>query len=556
MIENFLSINKKRKIEKNKSYLNNILEVYSMEDGIIYKNNDEIIKLTHEQLRNFDIYKHHYLLNFEKFTTEQKIFILSKSCNYKYDFSDVIFHGVDDIIKPLCPDHGYFVTTPRKLIFKEDKCKWCDGIDYIDINNEISLEYKLNRENRINEKLYIYQNLHLWLEQLKLENEYISFKDYTPFHITKYINPNIIFAKHKLVSFKDIKNFYIQQSGSKQTYKDYLIKIKNQENNNSIFYKVNLIDSSSKFQFCAIGYLFPDIFKINNINLIDKSDDEIQEFVEKILKLYFPKFILDIQYIKCTNHLRNWLLYNQYIEENKNKYITLPNEINDKLAIYFKQENKPLCKFFWSESTWDSTQRSISLIRETLLNKTNICPICNKEIVSPVVDHEHKKKIKGSGRIRNNICSNCNVFIAKIENNCKRYNIELERLPEVLKNVSDYFNEQQYNIIHYTDKEDNRVKISKNEISKILKYWTLLYPKRKFPSRPKSGYLTKDWEEYKEKLDEYLKNPYKPFNKKQWSLLKTKMESVGMKCPEYSNQKHLNVITPEISKLFDRFNIL
>ena len=72
------------------------------------------------------------------------------------------------------------------------------------------------------------------------------------------------------------------------------------------------------------------------------------------------------------------------------------------------------------------------MIRESHMKFSDICPICKKKITSPVVDHEHSSRIFGTGRIRDTICSNCNVFIAKVENNCKRYGIVLEELPEVL----------------------------------------------------------------------------------------------------------------------------
>ena len=114
----------------------------------------------------------------------------------------------------------------------------------------------------------------------------------------------------------------------------------------------------------------------------------------------------------------------------------------------------------------------------TLNEKFKESNLCNKEIDNPVVDHQHKKKVRGTGRIRNNICSNCNVFIAKTENNCTRFKIAQEELPEVLKNISEYFGAQQYNIIHYTDKE-SRPTLSKTLAYKVLKYWEYLYPGKK-----------------------------------------------------------------------------
>ena len=46
----------------------------------------------------------------------------------------------------------------------------------------------------------------------------------------------------------------------------------------------------------------------------------------------------------------------------------------------------------FSENSWESTSTSVRLIREALLLKSNMCPICNREINNPVVDHQHKKE--------------------------------------------------------------------------------------------------------------------------------------------------------------------
>ena len=89
--------------------------------------------------------------------------------------------------------------------------------------------------------------------------------------------------------------------------------------------------------------------------------------------------------------------------------------------------------------TFTLKQSQIQELRDYLIDKqNNICPICNKKITDPVLDHEHKRKIKGSGKIRFVICRNCNVFLGKIENNCIRYGIGLNNLPDVLSNISNY----------------------------------------------------------------------------------------------------------------------
>jgi hypothetical protein len=224
----------------------------------------------------------------------------------------------------------------------------------------------------------------------------------------------------------------------------------------------------------------------------------------------------------------------------------------------------------FSENTWESTSTSVRLIRESLLKKSCICPICNKEIVNPVVDHQHKKKVRGTGRIRNNICSNCNVFIAKTENNCTRFKIAQEELPEVLKNISEYFGAQQYNIIHYTDKE-SRPTLSKTIANKVLKYWEYLYPGKKKLTYPKSGVLTKDWEEALKRFDEFQNRSQIGFSKNDYKLLVKKIEDFNREAelknmslpktkkikliniPEYPKQK---MVTPEIESIISIINII
>ena len=71
----------------------------------------------------------------------------------------------------------------------------------------------------------------------------------------------------------------------------------------------------------------------------------------------------------------------------------------------------------------------------------SICPLCGSEIFNPVLDHKHSKRnetigFQGAGLVRNVICSTCNVFLGKIENNYKRYRIQ--NLSDFLRNAADY----------------------------------------------------------------------------------------------------------------------
>ena len=58
----------------------------------------------------------------------------------------------------------------------------------------------------------------------------------------------------------------------------------------------------------------------------------------------------------------------------------------------------------------------VPALRAKLLEEQGgICPICHNVPKTACLDHEHTKKIKGSGQVRGTICLLCNVFLGKIE---------------------------------------------------------------------------------------------------------------------------------------------
>ena len=132
-------------------------------------------------------------------------------------------------------------------------------------------------------------------------------------------------------------------------------------------------------------------------------------------------------------------------------------------------------------------QKDIAKLRDELLIKQKgICPICNKPIIHPVLDHDHKKRVGGSGQIRGVICSGCNIFLAKSENNCKRYGISNEQLPKVLRRMVRYLTAKQLPYIHPSEKE-KVPKLMKVSYNKLKSAYT---GKGKLPLYPKSGRLT------------------------------------------------------------------
>lgn len=531
-INTFISLTGYTKVETFDSTTSDYLTVHKFID-----NQNQIKFLSGYEFNNASSLKNWYIQNYNNFNVGEKLGTLMKFSNY--DFSELVekdYKDIDHNISPICPEHGEFITTPRKLI-QGDKCKWCDGIE----NNEGDLSYSLDRGNRINEKLFLV-GLYNNLKVLKYDNPYVI-------HI-EFLNPEgktnytIVTLKY----FQDAFKLYQNHIGL------YLKSIREQSHPVSIFYKINFIDKSTKFQFGIVDYIS------TNISIDELDDTKIEELIREKYSKTKVYFNMDISFYSVETEIRAYLKTIQYKQYNESKSIILPDDILNK----FPKENFSGFMMF-SENTWESTSTSVRLIRESFLKKSCICPICNKEINNPVVDHQHKKKVRGTGRIRNNICSNCNVFIAKTENNCTRFKIAQEELPEVLKNISEYFGAQQYNIIHYTDKE-SRPTLSKIQANKVLKYWEYLYPGKKKLSYPKSGVLTKDWEDALKKLQEFQNSSQQSFNKNDYKLFIKKIEDYNneidlknlslpktkklkpIKIPEYPKQK---MITPEIQKIME-----
>ena len=531
-INTFISLTGYTKVETFDSATSDYLTVHKFID-----NQNQIKFLSGYEFNNDSSLKNWYIQNYNNFSVGEKLGTLMKFSNY--DFSELMekdYKDIDHNISPICPEHGEFITTPRKLI-QGDKCKWCDGIE----NNEGDLSYSLDRGNRINEKLFLI-GLYNNLKVIKYINPYVI-------HI-EFLNSegNIDYTIVTLKYFQDTFKLYQNQISS------YLKSIREQSHPVSIFYKINFIDKSTKFQFGIVDYIS------TNISIDELDDTKIEELIREKYSKTKVYFTMDISFYSIETEIRAYLKTIQYKQYNESKSIILPDDILNK----FPKENFSGFMMF-SENTWESTSTSVRLIRESFLKKSCICPICNKEINNPVVDHQHKKKVRGTGRIRNNICSNCNVFIAKTENNCTRFKIAQEELPEVLKNISEYFGAQQYNIIHYTDKE-SRPTLSKTLANKVLKYWEYLYPGKKKLTYPKSGVLTKDWEEALKKLEEFENSSQQSFSKNDYKLFVKKIEDYNneidlknlslpktkklkpIKIPEYPKQK---MVTPEIQKIME-----
>lgn len=134
--------------------------------------------------------------------------------------------------------------------------------------------------------------------------------------------------------------------------------------------------------------------------------------------------------------------------------------------------------------------KDIKPLRKHILRKQKgICLICKKKVNRPCLDHHHKKRIKGTGLIRGVLCSSCNVFIAKSENNSVRYGFSNKELPNILRNTADYLEKKQYPYLHPSERE-KPLKLGKSSFNKLKKLHDAKYTKRKPLEFPKSEKMT------------------------------------------------------------------
>lgn len=133
-------------------------------------------------------------------------------------------------------------------------------------------------------------------------------------------------------------------------------------------------------------------------------------------------------------------------------------------------------------------------VRATILkSQGGICLICGNPPKIACLDHEHKKRIGGSGLIRGVLCNTCNAFIAKSENNCVRYGIDRENLPAILRSMADYLEKKHYPLIHPSE-ATKPPKLMKTSYNKMLKWHKNNGSSARVAPYPRSGKLTKPLE--------------------------------------------------------------
>jgi hypothetical protein len=152
-----------------------------------------------------------------------------------------------------------------------------------------------------------------------------------------------------------------------------------------------------------------------------------------------------------------------------------------------------------------------ALRKRQWLKQNKICPILKQEIPfeKSVFDHKHRTKKEkigedGNGLLRGVIHTQANVMEGKIVRLYRRYGLDkFIALPELLHNIAEYIKNppMKPEYIHPNEKEKSK-KLGKRQYQKICKVYFKIYPKRKkLPVYPKSGKMTKEFQEIIDMID-------------------------------------------------------
>ena len=143
-------------------------------------------------------------------------------------------------------------------------------------------------------------------------------------------------------------------------------------------------------------------------------------------------------------------------------------------------------------------QSEVKSLRDKLAQEqNNKCLICNSELETPVLDHSHQKYNKGTGLIRGVLCRTCNIFIAKSENNCIRYGISHDTLPDILRSMAKYLEKEHHPFLHPTEVPKNP-KLKKSSYNKLVREAKKQGIKKKIPKY--TGNYTKVLQELYERV--------------------------------------------------------
>jgi len=425
-----------------------------------------------------------------------------------YDFSDFVYTGSSEYSTVRCALHGEFQKKPDDLLAMEGCliCKRDKKFNILDIKGRLEELYE-NRytypdltatkmhdvitivcrsHGEFQKKLGVHLRGSECPKCLKELLPYRSKEHMDRYHTFSKNTRYSIFVKKALLLFGDTYDY------SNVEYVNSVTKVKIVCPIHGMFEQAPYkhITSSTGCPYCGKenrGYNYVKIYESTT------SGSSIGTFYKlifthiptgiKFLKIGITKNVIDKRYrpdmykdfsfevleqIHDTN-LNCAIMERAYKRLNKDNKFVLPKSIDfgGRSEVY----------------NWDEKQqlefKGISFLRESILEKQGgVCAICHLPPKRPVLDHDHQKKVKGSSFCRGVVCSNCNLFLAKIENNAGRFGITRDELSTILREIADYHEAEQTTFIHPTEKPRSKT-LGKQLFNKIKKEYTLRYPKRK-----------------------------------------------------------------------------
>ena len=234
-----------------------------------------------------------------------------------------------------------------------------------------------------------------------------------------------------------------------------------------IFYKIKVTYKPAGISFIKVGFTSLTSFQRYKDTRYDCFDFEIIDEIH-------------------TTNLDAAKLEREYKKANKSKRFYLPKDVwfNGRFELYEL------------DGYYQILASQVKFIRDSLLAKQKgKCPICNRDVEMPTLDHYHSRKHYGSGLVRGVLCNTCNRIAGVIENNLARNNIDYSDAPDVLRALGDYIQNKREIYIHPSEKPKSP-KLIKSSYNKLVK---AVAGKQKVPKYTKK--LTKELEKLYEKYD-------------------------------------------------------
>ena len=135
-----------------------------------------------------------------------------------------------------------------------------------------------------------------------------------------------------------------------------------------------------------------------------------------------------------------------------------------------------------------------TILKQHLLEQQDgKCCLCERDITKEKqhLDHSHRARIGGTGLIRGTLCSGCNMFLGKVENNFKRNGITIDSMRKILPNMVNYLFDKPHHPFVHEDLAPLPKRLMKTSYNKLIaKYKELNKSMEDVPDYPKRQYIT------------------------------------------------------------------